>query len=92
MNATQDIKISDVRQEIDGWRRYIYLEREGKSYELILFWDQFNGYEITWRYENEVIISKAPEWATNWNENAHGNITLEHYLDELTYEKLEEVK
>lgn len=89
MNATQEIKVSSASQEIDGWRRYIYFERESKSYELILFWDQFNGYEITWRYEDRVSIFKAPEWATNWDENAHNNMTLEHYLDELTYEMVE---
>ena len=84
MNTTQEIKVSSASQEIDSWRRYIYFEREGKSYELILFWDQFNGYDTTWRSEDGVAISKAPEWAYNWDNNDWPS--FEGLLDELTFE------
>ena len=82
MNKTQEIKVNGVRQENDAWHRYIYFNREGQDYELTLYWDQFTGYEIMWRSNN----GKAPEWASDWDEEAHNGMTLEHYLDDLTYE------
>jgi len=83
MNATQEIKVEGLREEVDAWHRYIYFTREGENYELTLYWDQFTGYEIIWRSED----GKAPEWAIEWDESAHNNMTLEHYLDDLTYEE-----
>jgi hypothetical protein len=84
VNATQEIKVKGMRQEIDAWHRYIYFEREGKSYELTLYWDQFSGYEIVWRSEDGITISKAPEWARNWDNSDWPD--LSGWLDELTYE------
>ena len=86
MNKTQEINVSSVRQEIDGWRRYIYLTKDGVEYYLTLFWDQFNGYEIMWGAENDTRISKAPDWAIDWDQDDHDGMSLEHYLDDLTWE------
>jgi hypothetical protein len=89
VNTTQEIKLSSVRQEIDGWRRYIYLTKGGVEYQLTLFWDQFNGYEIMWGAENDTRISKAPDWANDWDEDDNNGISLAGYLDELTCEVVE---
>lgn len=84
MNAVQDIKINGIRHEETAWKRYIYFEYEGNQYELTLYWDEFTGYEIYWREPN-----KTPDWVVNWNEDEHNGMTLEHYLDELTYDEQE---
>ena len=81
MNATQKIKITGKEHEETGWKRYIYLEHKGEECELTLFWDEFNGYEIYWRVPN-----KIPKWAIEWNEDSKNEISLAHYLDDLTYE------
>ena len=85
MNAMQEIKVNGMRQEIDAWHRYIHFTREGSEYELTLYWDQFNGFEIMWRSANGEAISKAPKWANEWDEGDH-NESLAWWLDELTYE------
>ncbi len=81
MNATQEIKITGKEHEETGWKRYIYLEHKGEKCELTLFWDEFSGYEIYWRVTN-----KIPKWAIEWNEDSKNEISLAHYLDDLTYE------
>jgi hypothetical protein len=86
MNKIQEIKINGMRQDIDAWRRYIHFNKDGIDYELILFWDQFDGYEIMWGSASDTKLSKAPEWADNWDEDDHEGMSLGHYLDDLTYE------
>ncbi len=51
----------------------------------------FNGYELYWKDEDSARINsrKTPEWAVEWNEDGHDFMTLEHYLDELTYNEQE---
>jgi hypothetical protein len=82
MNARQEIKITGSRHEETGWKRYIFFEYEGNEYELTLFWDEFNGYEIYWG-----MPEKAPEWAVNWDKDMSEGQSLEHWLDELTFER-----
>lgn len=75
------IVISGSRQDDTGWKRYVYFDYQGNDYELILFWDEFNGYESYW-----VSPSKTPDWVVNWNEDDHEGMSFEHYLDNLTWE------
>ena len=77
----KQINITGTSQEETGFRRYIYFEYEGNKYELTLFWDEFNGYEIYWREPN-----KAPDWVVNWNEEEHKGMSFRHYIDDLTWE------
>lgn len=84
MNATQEIKINGMRKEVDAWRRYIHLTRDGVDYDLTLFWDQFDGYEILWRSVNGELNSVEPDWSVNWNEDEHNGQYLSWWLDELT--------
>jgi hypothetical protein len=84
MNTTQELKVKGMRQEVDAWHRYIHFTREGKDYELTLFWDQFNGYEVMWRSVDGQGTGKAPDWANNWDEDH--NESLVWWLDELTYQ------
>lgn len=78
----KEIVITGSEAEITGWKRYIYFEYEGNEYELILFWEEFNGYDTYWKDP-----SKIPEWVVNWNEEAHQGMSFEHYLDSLTWER-----
>ena len=89
MNAIQDINITGSRHEEMGWKRYIYFEHRGESYSVLLFWDEFNGYELYWRNEESGLLNsrKAPEWAINWNEDDYEGMSLKHYLDELSFER-----
>jgi len=77
----KQINITSTSHEETGFKRYIYFEYEGNQYELTLFWDEFNGYEIYWREPD-----KAPDWVVNWNEEEHEGMSFRHYIDDLTWE------
>lgn len=75
------IVISGKYHEEMSWKRRIYFDYQGNNYELLLFWDEFNGYESHWVNPN-----KTPDWVVNWNEDDHEGMGFEWYLDELTWE------
>ena len=77
----KQLNITRKTHEETGWKRYLCFEYEGNEYELTLFWDEFNGYEIYWREPN-----KTPAWVAEWDSEAHQDMSFEYYLDELTYE------
>ena len=70
-------------EESTGWKRHISFDYEGNEYELTLFWEEFNGYEIYWRTPD-----KAPAWVAEWDSKAHQDMSFEHYLDDLTWERV----
>lgn len=78
----KQLVITGSRQESTGWKRYICFEYEGNQYELTLFWEEFNGYDIYWRSPD-----KTPDWVVNWNEEEHEGMSFGWYLDELTWEE-----
>jgi hypothetical protein len=86
-----ELKIQGAQQEVNAWKREITFMYEGKDYEVNLFWDEQDGYELywikdgkTWTEENgKLVFVSAPEWAVAYNEI--GN-SLESDLDELSYE------
>jgi hypothetical protein len=88
MNAKQDIIVSSTREETLSWKRYIHFKYQDKEYSVLLFWDEFNGYEIYWKdKESELLNSHiAPEWAVNWDEDLYEGMSLAGWLDELTFE------
>ncbi len=88
MNATQEIKITGKEHEELSWKRYVYFEYQGKEYVVILFWDEFNGYEIYWKNSESGLINsqEAPDWVVNWDEDEHEGMSFGHYLDEITYQ------
>ena len=91
MNATQEIKVISKHHEETSWKRYITFNYDKEEYKVLLFWDEFNGYELYWRNnETELLNSlKSPQWALEWDEEAHDGNSLASYLDELTYEEKE---
>ena len=91
MNATQEIKIEGVSEEITGWKRYISFTYEGNQYEAALYWDS-EGYELIFISENGITYKgfyDAPKWAEEWDESDHNSMYLNYYLDDLTH-KMEE--
>ena len=77
----EQIVISYSEQENTGWKRVIFFEYEGNKYEVNLYWDEFNGYEVFWREPNT-----TPNWVVEWDSEAHSGMSFEHYLDDLTWE------
>ena len=77
----KQINITGKCHEETGWKRRLDFQYEGNDYQLTLFWDEFNGYEIFWR-----VPDKTPDWVAEWDSEAHEGMSFEHYLDELTYE------
>lgn len=88
MNAKQDIMVSSTREETTSWKRYINFKYQGEEYRVLLFWDEFNGYEIYWKNRDSELLNShiAPQWAVNWDEDLYEGNSLESYLDELTFE------
>jgi hypothetical protein len=76
-----ELVITNSNEESTGWKRYIAFDYEGNSYELTLFWEEFNGYDTYWR-----VPEKAPTWVYEWDSEAHQGMSFEHYLDDLTWE------
>lgn len=77
----EKIVISRSSEENTSWKRYICFQYEGNEYELTLYWDEFNGYEIFWREPDS-----EPNWVVEWDSEAHQGMSFEHYLDDLTWE------
>ena len=76
-----EVVITRFNEESTGWKRYIAFNYQGNEYELTLFWDEFNGYDIYWR-----VPDKAPDWAVKFAGNDYEGESLAGYLDLLTWE------
>jgi len=78
----EKIVITHSEEENTAWNRYIAFNYEGNQYELTLYWEEFNGYDIFWREP-----AKTPDWVLEWDEKAHQGMSFQHYLDNLTWER-----
>lgn len=87
MNATKDIKIIGKEHENTGWKRRISFDYQGNNYELTLYWGEFDGYDIVWRFCDGKQMIHTPAWVVEWDSEAHEGMSFEHYLDELTWER-----
>jgi hypothetical protein len=87
-----EIRIKGAIQEVNAWKRHIYFTHDGKDYEVNLYWDEHDGYELTWLKNGSSMIDvdgkkvfiTEPEWATKYDENGHNSLSMD--LDELSYE------
>jgi hypothetical protein len=75
------IEINGIDKEEIAYDKSIQFTREGESYVVLLHWDKWDGYDLTFNNCDE------PEWATNWDWN--NGETLAYVLDGLTDEILE---
>ena len=82
------IVIAHFNEESTGWKRYITLNYQGNNYELTLYWGEFEGYDIVWRFCNSKQMINTPDWVVEWDSEAHNQMSFEHYLDDLTWERV----
>ena len=77
-----DLKIKGVTKEDTGWTKEITLEREGKTYSVTLYWDSYEGYDITFKNKT----NSTPKWAKDLYdyEDSNGDENLYEILDNLT--------
>ena len=47
--------ISASEQETKAYKRLLDVEVEGVVYSVTLYWDEWDGYEITWRKDGEQV-------------------------------------
>lgn len=87
-----EIRIKGSIQEVSAWKRHIYFTYNEKDYEVNLFWDEHDGYELIW-LENgrstrdingKFEFIPTPEWAIKYDESGSNNLSMD--LDEMSYE------
>ena len=74
--------IEGVTKQETAYTKLMTLTHEGEQYEVLLHWNNWDGYEI------DFINSDEPEWAINWEDNSEES--LAYTLDGLTDEVIEE--
>ena len=72
--------INGVSQEVTAWGKRISLTHEEVTYEVLLHWDAFDGYELNFLDGRKFI--PAPDWANDWDDVDFGS--LESALDDLS--------
>jgi hypothetical protein len=79
------ITIKESHKDITGWAKNITFERKGKEYMVTLYWDSYDGYDITFKNKH----NGTPVWADELINIDNGDENLYEMLDNLT-EKTEE--
>lgn len=59
------IVIAYSEEENTGWKRRIHFDYQGNNYELTLFWGEFDGYDIVWRFCNSKQMIHTPDWVVH---------------------------
>lgn len=77
-----NITIKQASKETTAWAKEITFEREGREYSVTLYWDNYDGYDITFKGGNET----TPNWAARWIEEGEYAESLLCILDNLTEE------
>lgn len=72
--------IKQVSKETTSWAKEITFEREGKEYFVTLYWDSYDGYDITFKNKH----NGTPEWAARWIEEGEYSESLLCVLDDMT--------
>ena len=77
-----NIEIKTSSKENTAWDKRITFTHEGETYEVLLHWDNNDGYSLY--FFDQV----SPDWADEWEDNQqYGAESLEYVLDSLTEEK-----
>ena len=75
MNDTlESLKLDSSKEDITGWKRYLYFYYEGVYHEAALYWDEWEGYEI--------VFDETPDWFDNLDVDQQYNLYVK--LDELS--------
>lgn len=86
----REIRIAEAKQQINAWQREITFNYLGLEYEVMLFWDQFNGYEIMWKRVDGLRMFRPPVWVEKW-ESEHTD-SLAWVLDDLSESEVASVR
>lgn len=78
-----ELTIKSTATTYTGYSKDITFEREGKTYSVTLYWNDYDGYDITFKNKN----SSTPKWAWKMIEIDNGDENLYEMLDNLTEEK-----
>jgi hypothetical protein len=76
------ITIKQANKDTTAWAKEITFEREGKEYSVTLYWDSYDGYDITFKNKH----NSTPKWAQDLIEVDNGDENLYEILDNLTEE------
>jgi hypothetical protein len=76
------ITIKQANKDTTAWAKEITFEREGKEYSVTLYWDSYDGYDITFKNKH----NGTPKWAQDLIEVDNGDENLYEILDNLTEE------
>jgi hypothetical protein len=82
-----DLTIKEASKEVTAWSKDITFEREGKTYSVTLYWDSYDGYDITFKNKT----NSTPKWAKDLYdyEDSNGDENLYEILDNLTEKEAE---
>lgn len=47
--------IASTEQETKAYKRLLEVEVEGVVYSVVLYWDEWEGYQTTWRKESQQV-------------------------------------
>ena len=72
--------INNAKQEVTAWDKRISFTHEGITYEVLLHWDAFDGYDLDFLDGRKFI--PTPNWALDWDEVDFDS--LESALDDLS--------
>jgi hypothetical protein len=77
-----ELTIKDMTKEVTAWSKDITFDREGKTYSVTLYWDRYEGYDITFKNKT----NSTPKWAKDLYdyEDSSGDENLYEILDNLT--------
>ena len=79
------LEILNNEEEVTAWNKWIHFKYEGENYTVLLHWDTYEGYDLTFTDSHRSgKWVKTPLWAENW-EDSEG-MTLEYALDDLSNE------
>ena len=81
------ITIKEASKEVTAWSKDITFERGGKTYSVTLYWDSYDGYDITFKNKT----NSTPKWAKDLYdyEDSNGDENLYEILDNLTEKESE---
>jgi hypothetical protein len=82
-----DLTIKSTSTTYTGYSKDITFEREGKTYSVTLYWDSYDGYDITFKNKT----NSTPKWAKDLYdyEDSSGDENLYEILDNLTESEAE---
>jgi hypothetical protein len=78
------IKIESVTKEETAYDKYVRFTYEGESYSVLLHWDKWDGFDITFtELDKTRNWIDAPDWAVTWDESNEDSLgyTLELLSD-----------